>query len=83
MPSVGSSSAQLGQGPCLVQNLGPDDLYVGVSDTVTTGDGIRISAGDSASVGFTSSPLYGISSGTSDVRLLAAGTGIYGTVTTP
>ena len=75
MPSVTGTAVAIASGG-LVQNLGPDDVYLGNSD-VTTSNGTMLAAGESIAVGETNTPLYAVSSGTSDVRTLARATGIF------
>lgn len=77
MPSIGTSAEQLASGDCLVQNLGPDALYLGRDESVDASSGVKVAAGDAVSVAYTSQPLHGVSVGTSDVRILEAGTGIF------
>ena len=82
MASVTTNAVSLEAGPLLLQNLGPDDLYVGHSamdgtPTVTAEAGFRLSAGESISVQSTSSKISVVSSGTSEVRYLKSGTGVY------
>lgn len=56
----------------IVQNLGAKDMYFGHNNSVTTANGIRVSAGSSAELEFGASlDLYGITaSGTADARYL-------------
>lgn len=82
MSAVTTVAVALGPGPRLIQNLGPDDLYVGSSNMngdplVTAEDGIRLSSGESISLQSTSSKISVVSSGTSEVRHLSSGTGVY------
>lgn len=74
MASVGTTAVHIGSG-LLVQNLGPDDLYIGES-TVTEANGVFVAAGNSAAVGYGLS-YYVVSSGTSDVRVLGGGVGVF------
>jgi hypothetical protein len=60
----------------LIQNLGPDDLYVSDLAMVTTDTGVQITPGHSISVG-AGETHYGVSEGTSDVRICGAGTGLF------
>lgn len=59
-------------GAGLIQNLGPDDLYVDSTSSVTTADGLRLAAGETVGVGANNH--WAISEGTSDVRTLVGGT---------
>lgn len=85
MASVSTIPVSLAAGPLLLQNLGPDDLYVGHSyadgtPTVTPSTGFRLSTGESISVQSTSTKISVVSVGTSEVRYLSAGTGVYAAV---
>lgn len=76
MPNVGTSPVNLAGEYPLIQNLGPDPLYIGDRSTVTAATGVRLTTGQS----FTASKSSGtwvVSSGTSDVRLVNRGTGIH------
>lgn len=75
MPSV-TTTAQRIPSAGLIQNLGPDEVYIGESSSVTTSTGLEIVAGESLAVGNTNANLYAISAGTSDVRTLTRATGI-------
>lgn len=72
--SVGTSSIELIDVDALIQNLGDDDLYVDDIEDVTSDSGYRIVAGDSIAVGG-GHTYYGISGGSSDVRILPGGIG--------
>ena len=76
MPSVGTSSESLGEGVMLIQNLGPDALYVWDEPGVTTSNGVQVSAGRAVAVG-SGFEHFGISAGTSDVRTLSGGLGLF------
>lgn len=76
MPSISTTATSLGSNPGLVQNLGPNNLYLGGS-SVTASNGLEVTPGESVSVGFTNSPIYGISAGTSDVRVMGGARGIF------
>lgn len=56
----------------IVQNMGSKDMFFGHNNSVTTANGIRISAGSSAELEFGATlDLYGITaSGTADARYL-------------
>lgn len=82
MSSITATPVSLINGPLLLQNLGPDDLFVGQSDMsgnplVTQANGFRLSTGESISFGSTSSKISVVSTGTSEVRYLSSGTGVY------
>ena len=77
MPSVGSTPVSLGQSGQLIQNLGPDDLYVQPFSGVTVQSGFRIPSGKSVAVGYANGGLYAVSAGTSEVRTLGGGTGMF------
>lgn len=76
MSSVGTTPVQIGDDSYLIQNLGPDPLYVGNSD-VTTDTGVQINTGESLTVGVTETDVYVVSAGTSDVRTLIRGLGVF------
>ena len=76
MPNVGTSPVNLAGTYQLIQNLGPDALYIGDLATVTPLTGVKLASGQS----FTAVGRGGawvVSSGTSDVRLGKRGTGIF------
>lgn len=60
----------------LIQNLGPDAAYVGGA-SVAPETGFRVSAGEAVSVGLATNTLYVVSDGTSDIRILSRGIGIF------
>ena len=77
---IGTTPVNLGSGNALFQNLGPDLLYVGRqlgNDLPTEDTGVRIAAGEAITLGAGSQAIYAVSAGTSDVRVLGAGTGIF------
>jgi hypothetical protein len=80
VPSITTTASPLPSGG-LIQNLGPDEIYVGESSAVTSSTGVRVSADEVIAVGFVNLGLYAVSAGTSDVRTLTRGTGIFPTVT--
>lgn len=56
-----------------IQNLGPGTLYIGDSANVTTADGYPLAANTNKEIAFDikgNVRIYGISDGTSDVRIL-------------
>lgn len=65
MPSISSTPVDLGSGSVLIQNLGPGNLFIG-GPYVNPETGVRISAGSSVTVGYSSSRFYGVSASTSD-----------------
>lgn len=76
MATVTDTPVLIGDDSYLIQNLGPDDLYVGDS-SVTTSTGVQVNSGESLTVGATNGSVYVISDGTSDVRTLTRGLGVY------
>ena len=76
MSSVTTAQVTIGNGQALIQNLGPDALYIG-DDGVDSTSGIKLVAGKALSVAFSDTALYAVSSGTSDMRLLPDGTGVF------
>lgn len=72
--NVANSPVKLEDYP-LIQNLGPDPIYIGVDNSVTSETGVKIDTGQS----FTSkrSNSWVVSSGTSDVRTVEQGIGVY------
>lgn len=84
MASVGSTPMTLMKGPLLIQNLGPDVVYVGHSTVldipeVSDEEGFQVSPGRTISIGPTNTKISVVSAGDSDVRTLASGTGVYST----
>lgn len=75
MPTITTTAGRVPSAG-LIQNLGPDDVYIGESSSVTSSTGLKIVAGKSVAVGNTNGTLYAISAGTSDVRSLTRATGI-------
>ena len=80
MPNVTTTPLNIGASAVLIQNLGPGDLFVGAA-AVTSATGVKISAGDSITMGYSSQPTYIVSSATSDARLMYGATGIFDTAT--
>ena len=76
MASVGEESVVIAESGGLIQNLGPDALYVSDVDPATADNGVQVSVGRSVAVGY-GDTYYGISAGTSDVRNLARGVGLF------
>lgn len=62
--------------PCVVQNLGPDTLYLGEA-TVTAGAGVKVEIDKAVTIGGTNSVIYAISDGECDVRILSQGLGMF------
>lgn len=76
MPTVGATPTLLKPSARLIQNLGPDPIFVG-EEGVTDADGIQLLAGQGMSVSYTNYNLYMVSSGTADVRTLGQGGGLF------
>jgi len=81
MSTVTTTPVILNAGSQLIQNLGPDDLYVGQTAdgvaAVTTANGIRLSVGESISYNNQNTKPSVVSSGTSEVRTMHSVTGVY------
>ena len=77
MAAIGTTAQNLGPAGKIIQNLGPDPLYVSAWNGVTSSTGVRLQSGESISVSYNNSGIWAISSGTSDVRLCDGGLGIY------
>jgi hypothetical protein len=75
MADIGTTAVPIQSGG-LIQNLGPDPIYVGES-AVTSTTGVRIAAGDSLVVGSMNAPLLVVSEDSSDVRFLGRAMGIF------
>jgi len=60
-------SANANRRSLLIQNLGEGNIFIGGS-TVTTGNGIKISAGGSIVIDNTTAAIYGIAAAAQDVR---------------
>jgi hypothetical protein len=58
----------------VIQNLGTGILYIDTVNTVAAGSGLKVASGASVPVGG-GHTYYGVSDGTSDVRVLPGGTG--------
>jgi hypothetical protein len=76
MPTVDTNVAELGPGPLLIQNLGDDPLYVLDDADVTVDNGLQVSAGRAVAVGG-GDAYFAVSEGSSDVRVLSRGTGVF------
>jgi hypothetical protein len=76
MPSVGDTPVKIGTGPQLIRNMGPDDLYLGGAD-VSEENGYPLHSGQSISMLHGDKAGYAISTGTSDVRLMPGGSGVF------
>ena len=76
MPTVEDMPVLLKPAARLIQNLGPDPIFVG-EEGVTEDDGIQLLAGQGMSVSYTNYNLFMVSSGTADVRTLGQGDGIF------
>lgn len=78
MTAVADEPVGIGTGPQLVQNLGPDVIYVGgpnVDDTT----GFTVQPGETFAMLYNGTPSYAVSAGNSDVRRLPGGSGMYST----
>jgi hypothetical protein len=75
MPTIEETAVSIASAG-LIQNLGPDAVYIG-GTAVTTETGFRVSSGEALAVGTATSMLYAVSDGTSDVRILNRATGIF------
>jgi hypothetical protein len=73
---VTTTPQRLGSSGYLIQNLGPDPLYVGES-TVTEDNGVKLESGVCVVVGNTSNDVYVVSEGTSEIQLLGEGMGLF------
>jgi len=78
MPTVGDTRVSLGGQAQLIQNLGPDKLYLGGPD-VTEDDGLEVLSGQTVSIGPLNDELYAVSDDTCDVRTLVRGAGLFTT----
>lgn len=65
----------------LIQNLGPGLLYIGDS-SVSASTGVQVDVGKSIALNYSNNSLYAVSSSTSDVRTVDAGSGIFGASST-
>lgn len=81
--AVATDPVHIGGGFVLIQNLGPDDLYVEVTaenqpePDLTADTGLQIGAGQSVSFDNSNFWIWGVSDGTSDVRSLEGGSGVF------
>lgn len=66
----------------LIQNLGPDDLFVGF-EGVTSATGVRVAAEQAISIGATNKPVWVVSSGTSDMRIMGGAMGLHAAEVAP
>jgi hypothetical protein len=76
MPTVVTAVTELGPGPLLIQNHSGDPIYVLDDPDVSFSNGVRIDTGRAVAVGG-GATYYATSDGSSDVRLLSRGTGIF------
>lgn len=74
---VTDEAVALGNSAQLIQNLGPDDLYLLPHGAVSEENGTKVVAGQAVAVGFSNGGMWAVSSGESDVRLLVGCTGIF------
>lgn len=79
---VATTPVSLGTGSKLIQNLGPDALYLG-GETVDDETGVVLNANESIVVGDMTHPLFVVSAAASDVRTLSRGLGIFPAPTAP
>lgn len=77
MSTVATTAVLLGNGSCLIQNLGSGILYVGESSSVSASTGVKLASGVSVAMGAATAPIYGISDTSCDVRVLPRGQGIF------
>jgi hypothetical protein len=80
-PAINDEGVSLGQAPGLIQNLGPNAIFLGDAG-VTHETGLKLGAGQSTVVGTKNTELYAITEdgNTADVRTLPRATaGIFGT----
>ena len=82
MPSFDTTSATLTTVGALVQNLGPDELYVADVTPATSSNGFRLESGESLALG-SGRTYYAVSVGTSDVRVLGGSSGVFDDVAAP
>jgi hypothetical protein len=75
MPNVNTTPVNLAGKNPLIQNLGPDPLYVSDGSTVSANTGVKLTAGQSLTVSTSKGP-WAVSAGTSDVRVVNRGTGL-------
>ncbi len=74
--NVTTSPVALPQYACLIQNLGPDTLYL-AEPTVSVGAGVQVLVDQAVTIGASNSVMYAVSEGTSDVRILGEGLGMF------
>lgn len=75
MPTI-TTSQVLVTASALIQNLGPDDLYVADVNPATTSNGFKVEEAESIAVGG-GRTYYAVSAGTSDVRVLGGASGVF------
>lgn len=75
MPTITTTAVPIAASG-LIQNIGPDPVYIG-EGSVTTTTGVRLSEGQALAVGSSNGKLYAVSSGSSDVRVLPRATGLF------
>jgi hypothetical protein len=66
----------LPQYACLLQNLGPDTLYL-AEPTVSVGAGVAVAVNQAVTIGASNSVMYAVSDGECDVRILGQGLGMF------
>lgn len=76
MPSIDTNAVEISSGG-LIQNLGPDTLYIGTADDVDDTNGFPLYANGIVAVSQANGKLYAVSEGTSDVRTLPRASGVF------
>jgi len=76
MTTVANVPIVIGSGPQMIQNLGPDTIYVG-GPSVTAETGFTVKIGETFAMLYNGTPSYAVSAGNSDVRRLPGGSGMY------
>ena len=76
MSTIDTTSVTLTTSGALVQNLGPDELYIADVSPATSTNGFRLESGESLAVG-SGRTYYAVSAGSSDVRLLGGASGVF------
>jgi hypothetical protein len=79
MPTFNTTPSTVSAGG-LIQNLGPDALYITDGDDPEN-DGVRVEVDQAIAIGFANGVLTAVSDGESDVRILGRATGIFPTPT--
>ena len=74
---VTDEAVALGHKAQMIQNLGPDELYVAPREDVDEDNGFAVYAGQAVALGYSNGGVWCVSAGTSDVRMLDGATGIF------